>query len=66
VYCRDLFFQAKNARKILHVQIVVKIFSMEIGTTAIWCGRPAILFPVNDQDGNLGAVSGSFVDGGRC
>jgi DNA primase len=34
--------------------------------SAAWYGRPAILFPVNDHSGNLVAVSGRYVDGGRC
>jgi DNA primase len=33
--------------------------------SAAWYGRPAVLFPVNDCSGNLVAVSGRFVDGGR-
>jgi hypothetical protein len=33
--------------------------------SAAWYGRPAVLFPVNDYSGNLVAVSGRFIDGGR-
>ncbi len=33
--------------------------------SAAWYGRPAVLFPVNNADGNLVAVSGRFVDGCR-
>ena len=33
--------------------------------SAAWYGRPAVLFPVNGYGGNLVAVSGRFVDGGR-
>ena len=33
--------------------------------SAAWYGRPAVLFPVNNANGNLVAVSGRFVDGCR-
>lgn len=34
--------------------------------SAAWYGRPAVLFPVNDHGGSLVAISGRFVDRGRC
>lgn len=49
-------------------RVILTCFAETSGArfSAAWYGRPAVLFPVNDRGGSLVAVSGRFVDGGRC